>query len=477
VYRIKLSNTYCQILFLFIVSFGTIFNIQPFGVGALSLVCAVPNGIFFVPVYLVARLLSSGNQSYSLLFFLQSGVVLLSCFLKNKSKYKIIITFLLLILLDMAFVYLDVKLIEFVILDGVLAFGFFYLCSNLMVLNEEKQSTQKFLLYCSILTVVGLSLYTIPYIGLQSFVIFITVVVLFCKDVNAHFCFSLALGVGASLASQDYYFVALSSVLALSVYIIGNNEFSKVLVSTVSVAVSGLFFDKFSIDSCILVFAVGVVYLYLYRVRTNNLLSVKYAQSFMPKGDVCGDYSNFVNLGGGKFLMTLCDGMGSGEQAFSISKKCTQLVEKLFLTNMPTFSALQLTNDLLITEQELYSSMDIAIFDTKEHTLDIFKFGSPKSIVCQNSKTVIINGLSLPMGMLAETKPIVTKIKLKAGDLVVFATDGITDRFDGQSLAKLIFNFKHLSPEELCKLILDSAGKSDGVQDDMSVVIAKLETK
>lgn len=91
----------------------------------------------------------------------------------------------------------------------------------------------------------------------------------------------------------------------------------------------------------------------------------------------------------------------------------------------------------------------------------------------------MIRGGSLPAGILQNVEPANTKRRLLPGDFVVMMTDGILDAVNTVNkeewMVRLLRQCAFDLPEDLARFIFCEAKGNGAVQDDMTVVVMKLE--
>ena len=89
----------------------------------------------------------------------------------------------------------------------------------------------------------------------------------------------------------------------------------------------------------------------------------------------------------------------------------------------------------------------------------------------------MIEGSSLPLGILNELKPAVCTEPVSAGDVILFLSDGITDAFGSATdFADFLVATSISNPQKLADKILDEALYLYGGKacDDMTVVACKI---
>ncbi len=82
----------------------------------------------------------------------------------------------------------------------------------------------------------------------------------------------------------------------------------------------------------------------------------------------------------------------------------------------------------------------------------------------------------MPLGILEEVEPKITKTALSGGDMVIVVSDGITDAFKEEDIQNFINNINTLNPQVLAENILDKATVLNGglPKDDMTVLVGKI---
>lgn len=201
----------------------------------------------------------------------------------------------------------------------------------------------------------------------------------------------------------------------------------------------------------------------------------------IPKygNNVSGDSYTFVRLNGNKLLLSVCDGMGSGDEAQKTSDTAISLIENFYKADFDDDIILSSVNKMLSMQMtDSFSAIDICVVDLKDALGDFVKVGAPATIIKHVDSAEVVEGSgALPVGILDEIKPSITKKMLSEGDMIVLCSDGITDAFgDIANLSDFVNNTTTTNPQELANLVLDKAQalSSDVPQDDMTVLCARI---
>ena len=194
-----------------------------------------------------------------------------------------------------------------------------------------------------------------------------------------------------------------------------------------------------------------------------------------------GDTHSVMKLNENKFLLCLNDGMGSGKNAEDASETAISLIETFYKAGLSSELILSTVNKILtLNSDECFTAMDIGIVDLFSGSADFIKIGSPYSFIILDDGVKIIEGSSLPLGILDEMRPSVSRTNLKSGDIIVFFSDGISDAFSSSSdmidflSSERLYNPKALSDRILERAIFLSGGKP---KDDMTVLAVRIFEK
>lgn len=191
----------------------------------------------------------------------------------------------------------------------------------------------------------------------------------------------------------------------------------------------------------------------------------------------CGDCHSIIRLGNDKFLLALCDGMGSGSAANKMSSMTLGLIENFYKVGFDNDIILESVNKLLaINNQENYSTLDVCILDLDKEIADFIKVGAPFGLIRRENNMEIVEGGSLPIGALDTISPATHKTTISTKDIVIMATDGITDAFKTEeNLVEYASKLANNNPQTIAESILNEALRLNDMsaKDDMTVLVAR----
>ena len=198
--------------------------------------------------------------------------------------------------------------------------------------------------------------------------------------------------------------------------------------------------------------------------------------------EVSGDSIINTRLKDGKYLVAISDGMGAGEKAKESSKQALKMLENLLMSGFDKETSLELINTSLINKNdEIFATLDIAIVDLYQGTVEMIKSGACPTYFKNKKKVQVIKSKSLPAGMINELNLEVFDKDIENKEIMLMCTDGILDsnvEYKNKELwvKYLLEDIETTSVQKIADLILNEAvDNSYGVtKDDMSLIVCKL---
>ncbi len=191
-----------------------------------------------------------------------------------------------------------------------------------------------------------------------------------------------------------------------------------------------------------------------------------------------GDTHSVVKIDERKFMVALSDGMGSGEYAHKVSSSTISLLESFYRAKMPSSLVLSAVNKLMtFNKEESFACVDIAVVDLDDGRADVVKIGSPLGFILSGNTVKVLEGGSLPMGILDALKPNSASYTLLENDVLVFLSDGVADAFGSTTdLYEALRSVPMRNPQQLADILLEKALAAYGgvAKDDMTAVAVRL---
>ncbi len=192
----------------------------------------------------------------------------------------------------------------------------------------------------------------------------------------------------------------------------------------------------------------------------------------------CGDAYSILKIDERRFLIALSDGMGSGENARDVSDRTLNLLESFYKAKMPSETVLTTVNRLIAySPEETFSCLDLAAVDLDTGDADIVKIGSPVGFILSDEELRVLEGESLPIGMLDAIHPATMRTKIGENDFMLLMSDGVTSAFGSSAeLYSYLSGLRPVNPQSLAEEVLQTALSHyrGAAEDDMTVLTVKL---
>ncbi|MBE0068815.1 stage II sporulation protein E [Thermoanaerobacterium thermosaccharolyticum] len=196
---------------------------------------------------------------------------------------------------------------------------------------------------------------------------------------------------------------------------------------------------------------------------------------------ISGDTYSFMELEGGKYMAALSDGMGFGYRAASESSTTISLLERFIEAGFDKGLVVQTLNSILAlrSAEEMFSTVDISFIDLFTGDAEFIKIGASATFIKSGRDIDVIESSSLPIGILEDVDADIHDRKLKDGDFVILATDGVLDCFGDDkenNMSRFLKDLDMRNPQDMAEVImkkcLDLCGNAP--KDDMTVLVIKI---
>ncbi|MFD1021157.1 stage II sporulation protein E [Thalassobacillus hwangdonensis] len=201
-------------------------------------------------------------------------------------------------------------------------------------------------------------------------------------------------------------------------------------------------------------------------------------------GFISGDSYTTIELGSGKFALAISDGMGNGLRAHEESVETLRLLQQILESGIQEQVAIKSINSILSlrTQDEIFSTLDLAVVDLHHATAKFIKIGSTPSYIKRGNQMLKIESSNLPMGIIQDVDVDIVSEQLKAGDLLIMMSDGILEGPKHVEniemwLKRKIRELETSDPQAVADLILEEVirTRSGSINDDMTVLVARLD--
>jgi len=193
-----------------------------------------------------------------------------------------------------------------------------------------------------------------------------------------------------------------------------------------------------------------------------------------------GDNFIFSELSGGRYLVAIGDGMGTGKEAGIISSTAVGLLEKFLNSGFTEDITIKSINSILNlkSHDDMYTTMDISIIDRYSGKVEAFKMGAPVSYIKRKNSVDTVKNENLPAGALDEISILPVKRILNEGDMLVMMTDGVIDCIDGEDkediIQGIIKGIDTSNPQEMAEKLMKQVLNKGKPGDDMTILVSRI---
>lgn len=221
----------------------------------------------------------------------------------------------------------------------------------------------------------------------------------------------------------------------------------------------------------------------LFRSAKKYVIETGSAHAAKGGGLISGDSYTVAEMGKGKQVLAISDGMGNGVRAHEESAETLKLLHKILASGIDEKVAIRSINSVLSlrTTDEIFSTLDLAMIDLQDGKVKFLKIGSTPSFILRGEMVKKVQGNNLPIGIIQDFDVDVIVEKLEPQDLLIMMSDGISEgpnfiQYNDVWISKKLLGLKTRDPQEVADLLLEEVIRSnDGkIHDDMTVLVAKM---
>ncbi len=213
----------------------------------------------------------------------------------------------------------------------------------------------------------------------------------------------------------------------------------------------------------------------LMRYTTKPKLTAHMAMSglAMHDGQKSGDNAVAFQNKSGMFYALLSDGMGSGKEAALVSTVSTEVMQSMLSAGNCAASAMQVLNSLVrCADGEYSATVDLLSIDLLHGKASFTKSGAATSYVRRGENLYRIRSKTAPIGILKNTDAEKIEFSVKAGDVIILLSDGVSQTLDDAPwlVDFLSADWKNQSAESVAKNIVTTA-REQGTKDDLTALL------
>lgn len=218
-------------------------------------------------------------------------------------------------------------------------------------------------------------------------------------------------------------------------------------------------------------------------IRSNRYGILTKASNLICSVDgVSGDSFTFGEIENTAFS-AISDGMGIGEEASNQSITTIELLENMMEINTDREMALKTINSVIRSKSrdETFATLDISFVDLFTGRLQVIKTGAPPTFIKRKDKVIVIDSLSLPIGILKDVDFNIYEENIQDGDIIIMMSDGVLESNIKNEepniwMQDLIMRIDSQNPQIIADEIIAAAKRlsQNEIKDDMTVVVTKV---
>jgi serine phosphatase RsbU (regulator of sigma subunit) len=213
----------------------------------------------------------------------------------------------------------------------------------------------------------------------------------------------------------------------------------------------------------------------------------EWAAALRPAGKIGGDFYDFVETDPDTWMVLVADVSGKGIPAAMALGSLRSTFRALARQRLAPARILGQLSQAFLDEWQgtPYVTCIVAAIDLRAHTLVYSNAGHPPGILLGPTGTRYLDRGGPPAGLLSSATFDQELLRIRAGDICLLVSDGVTEALDGVPLEDRLRAAKvHSgSAEELCESVMTQAVHGDGPSggadwdDDRTVVVVTVRDK
>ena len=214
-----------------------------------------------------------------------------------------------------------------------------------------------------------------------------------------------------------------------------------------------------------------------------DISASQYAASGTINGDCCG----WQDIGDGRTVMVVSDGMGKGKKAAAESLLVTKTLISLLRAGVTPDLALKMINTVMLLkdDEESFATVDLAIIDRISGKVKFYKIGAAPTLIRHRETVEEVKLSAVPLGIVNGLKIRYMETELKKDDWIIMMSDGVSDGGTAGStgrdafidtLKSTVAKVRSADPEMMSMLLIDQAADSyiGRERDDLTVLAAHI---
>src|SRR5437867_2741610 len=207
---------------------------------------------------------------------------------------------------------------------------------------------------------------------------------------------------------------------------------------------------------------------------------------FKPVAQLGGDLYDWIEFDDGRLAIVVGDVAGKGAPAALYGALSSGVIRTRAGRKYPPGEMLELVNKTLHQRpvEGQYVAVTYAVYDPKGRTIRLANSGLPYPLLVRAGQPTFLDIGGIPLGLFPDSKYEEIELKLQAGDVLVFHSDGVVEmrneageEFGLKRLAEIAKANCCKSPDEIVKGVSGALAEFIGrvrPQDDRTMIVVKM---
>src|SRR5262245_43028304 len=210
------------------------------------------------------------------------------------------------------------------------------------------------------------------------------------------------------------------------------------------------------------------------------------AVQFKPVAHLGGDLYDFIQFDDGRLAIVAGDVAGKGAPAALYGALSSGIIRTRATRKYPPGQMLELVNKTLYERpiESHYVALTYAIYDPNTRRMLLANSGLPYPLLLRDGSPKFLDLAGIPVGLFPDSKYQELDLELRAGDVLVFYTDGLVESrnennedFGLKRLAQIVFEHGDDTAEEILNVLVRAVDEfSSGMppNDDRTLIVVKM---
>lgn len=229
-------------------------------------------------------------------------------------------------------------------------------------------------------------------------------------------------------------------------------------------------------------------------LRDNDRFDIDIAISqCAATGAINGDCCGWQDLGDGRVVMVVSDGMGKGKKAAAESLMVTRTMISLLKSGVTVDLALKMINTIMLMkdDEDSYATLDMVTVDKHSGKAKFYKIGAAPTLIRRRTNVEEVKLSAVPLGIVNGLKIRYVETTLKKDDWIIMMSDGVSDGGDANAsganrsgrdssflrqIKETAADVRSGDPQTMSDLIMNRAADSyiGRERDDLTVMVARI---